>query len=266
MKKSFDFLELKSNKKFCSGFPTLLHKELLRFWKVSFQTVAAPVLTALLYLVVFSQISPERIIFQKISYIAFLSPGLIMMSILQNSFANSSSSLIQSKITGNLVFMLLPPLSYQEIFTAYLLASSIRGLIVGFFVWLISIIFIDLPFHHPFLIILFAIISSAIMGIIGIVAGLWAEKFDQLSLFQNFIIMPATFLSGVFYSFQSLSPFWQKILLWNPIFYAIDGFRYAFFSESDISPWNSLFVVVGTFFILSIFTLRLLSYGYKLKG
>ena len=249
-----------------SGFPTLLRKELLRFWKVAFQTIAAPVVTALLYLLVFAHVLEGRVmVYNTVPYTSFLIPGLMMMSMLQNAFANPSSSLIQSRITGNLVFVLLPPLSHREIFSAYLLAAIARGLAVGICVWLVALCFTPLPLVHPGWIIAFAILACGIMGTLGLIAGLWSEKFDQLAVFQNFLIMPATFLSGVFYSIHTLPPFWQSVSHWNPIFYTIDGFRYGFFSVSDVSPWHSLAVVTGVFAVLVICALRLLASGYKLR-
>ncbi|GAB2912498.1 ABC transporter permease [Paralcaligenes sp. KSB-10] len=250
-----------------SGFPTLLRKELSRFWKVSFQTIAAPVLTALLYLLVFAHVLEGRVqVYGTVPYTAFLIPGLMMMSMLQNAFANPSSSLIQSRITGNLVFILLPPLSHREIFSAYLIASIVRGLCVGTCVWLVALFFIPLPPANVLWLLVFAILSCGIMATLGLIAGLWSEKFDQLAAFQNFLIMPATFLSGVFYSIHSLPSFWQAVSRWNPIFYTIDGFRYGFFAVSDVSPWHSLAVVSCVFAILCFCTLRLLASGYKLRN
>jgi len=250
-----------------SGFPTLLRKELLRFWKVGFQTIAAPVLTALLYLLVFAHVLEGRVhVYGTIPYTAFLIPGLMMMSMLQNAFANPSSSLIQSRITGNLVFVLLPPLSHKQIFWAYLLAAIARGLAVGLCVWAVALFFIPLPPHNVLWVLAFAVMSCGIMGTLGMIAGLWSEKFDQLAAFQNFLIMPATFLSGVFYSIHSLPPFWFAVSRWNPIFYTIDGFRYGFFGVSDVSPWHSLAVVAGVFAVLCILTQRLLASGYKLRN
>ncbi len=249
-----------------SGFPTLLRKELLRFWKVSFQTIASPVVTALLYLVIFAHVLQDRIqVYGSVPYTAFLIPGLMMMSMLQNAFANPSSSLIQSRITGNLVFMLLPPLSHYEIFSAYVLAAIVRGLCVGFCIWLVSLYFVSLPVTGPLWVLVFGVLSCGIMAVLGLIAGLWSEKFDQLAAFQNFLIMPATFLSGVFYSVHSLPSFWQQVSHWNPIFYTIDGFRYGFFGVADVSPWHSLAVVAGVFAVLSLLALRLLSSGYKLR-
>lgn len=185
---------------------------------------------------------------------------------LQNSFANPSSSLIQSRITGNLVFILLPPLSHRDIFSAYLLAAIIRGLCVGLCVGLVSLFFVRLPISNILWIIGFAVLSCGIMGALGIIAGLWSEKFDQLAMFQNFLIMPATFLSGVFYSIHSLPEFWQSVSRWNPLFYTIDGFRYGFFAVSDVSPWLSLTVVSSVFVVLCLLLLRLLAAGYKLRN
>jgi ABC-2 type transport system permease protein len=245
---------------------TLFKKELLRFWRVSFQTVAAPVMTALLYLLVFSHVLEGRVQVHGVSYTTFLIPGLIMMSVLQNAFANSSSSLIQSKVMGNLVFVMLTPISYLEFFLAFLAASVIRGLVVGLGIYLVAILFVDLPITYPWLILAFAILGSALLGAFGIVAGIWADKFDQMAAFQNFIIMPLSFLSGVFYSIHSLPPFWQMVSHFNPFFYMIDGFRYGFFGGGDISPVISLSVVAGSFFALSWLTLKMLKSGYKLRG
>jgi ABC-2 type transport system permease protein len=246
---------------------TLFKKEMLRFWRVSFQTVAAPVMTALLYLLIFSHVLGERVeVYPGVAYTAFLIPGLMMMSVLQNAFANSSSSLIQSKVMGSIIFVLLTPLSYLEFFLAFLAASIIRGLVVGFSIYLVAICFIDLPLVHPWFILAFALFGSGMLGAFGIIAGLWAEKFDQMAAFQNFVIMPLSFLSGVFYSIHSLPPFWQQVSHLNPFFYMIDGFRYGFFGQGDISAWFSLSVVVGSFVVLSLVTIGMLKAGYKLRG
>ncbi|WP_422649569.1 ABC transporter permease [Cupriavidus sp. H18C1] len=248
------------------GFRTLLYKEVLRFWKVSFQTVAAPVLTAILYLLIFGHVLEDRVrVYDQISYTAFLVPGLVMMSILQNAFANSSSSLIQSKITGNLVFVLLPPLSHWEMFGAYVTAAIVRGLAVGLGVLLVTVWFADLHVANVAWIVVFALLGAGMLGTLGLIAGIWAEKFDQLAAFQNFLIMPATFLSGVFYSIHSLPAFWQTVSHANPFFYMIDGFRHGFFGVSDVSPWFSLAVVASAFAVVAAIALRLLQSGYKLR-
>jgi len=249
------------------GFRTLLWKELLRFWKVSFQTVAAPVVTALLYLLIFSHVLDEHVqVYQSVRYTAFLIPGLVMMSVLQNAFANSSSSLIQSKVTGSLVFVLLPPISYLEFFLAYVIAAAIRGVAVGVGVLLVTVWFAPPGFEQPLWIFVFALLGGAIMGALGVVAGIWADKFDQLAAFQNFLILPLTMLSGVFYSIHSLPAFWQQVSQFNPVFYMIDGFRYGFFGVSDVSPLTSLAVVAGAFLVVSAFSLALLKRGYKLRN
>lgn len=249
-----------------SGFQTLLYKELLRFWKVSFQTIAAPILSALLYLLVFSHALESRVqVFPGVAYTAFLVPGLAMMSLLQNAFANSSSSLIQSKITGNIIFVLLTPLSALEIFLAYMLAAGVRGMVVGLGVLLVTAGFANVPLQHPLWALAFAILGGGIMAALGVIAGIWADKFDQLAGFQNFIIIPLTFLAGVFYSVHSLPLFWQGASHLNPFFYMVDGFRYGFFGAADVAPHISLAVVAGCLIVLSSLALRLLHTGYKLR-
>jgi len=249
-----------------SGTSTLLYKEVLRFWKVSFQTVAAPVLTAILYLLIFGHVLEDHVkVYGSVGYTSFLIPGLVMMSVLQNAFANSSSSLIQSKITGNLVFVLVAPLSHWAWFIAYVGASIVRGLAVGLGVFAVTVWFAPAHFAEPWWIAVFALLGAAMLGTLGLVAGLWAEKFDQTAAFQNFLIMPMTFLSGVFYSVGSLPGFWKAVSHLNPFFYMIDGFRCGFFGHSDVSPWLSLAVVGTSFVLLSAVALRLLATGYKLR-
>ncbi|KQU68390.1 MULTISPECIES: ABC transporter permease [unclassified Rhizobacter] len=249
-----------------SGTRTLLYKEVLRFWKVSFQTVAAPVLTAVLYLLIFGHALEDHVkVYGTVSYTAFLIPGLVMMSVLQNAFANSSSSLIQSKITGNLVFLLVTPLSHWAWFLAYVGAAIVRGLVVGLGVLLVTAWFAPLSVAQPLWILVFAIAGAALMGALGLVAGLWAEKFDQIAAFQNFIVMPMTFLSGVFYSVHSLPPVWLAVSHLNPFFYMIDGFRRGFFGVSDVSPWTSLAVVAGSLALVCALCLHLLRIGYKIR-
>jgi ABC-2 type transport system permease protein len=250
-----------------SGWQMLFYKEVLRFWKVGFQTVAAPVLTAMMYLLIFGHVLEDHVkVYDTIGYTAFLVPGLVMMSVLQNAFANSSSSLIQSKIMGNLVFLLLTPLSHWSWFIAYVGSSIVRGLVVGTGVLLVALWFAPLGFVAPLWIVVFAILGAALMGALGLIAGLWAEKFDQLAAFQNFVIMPMTFLSGVFYSIQSLPAFWQTASHLNPFFYMIDGFRYGFFGVSDASPWLSLCIVGGALAGVSLIAMQLLRTGYKIRS
>jgi len=249
------------------GAGTLFYKEVLRFWKVSFQTVAAPVLTAVMYLLIFGHVLDEHVqVFKGVSYTSFLIPGLVMMSVLQNAFANSSSSLVQSKITGNLVFLLVTPLSHWAWFAAYVGAAMVRGLCVGLGVFLVTVWFAPLHLAEPVWIVVFAALGAAMLGTLGLIGGLWADKFDQMAAFQNFVIMPMTFLSGVFYSVKSLPGVWQQISHLNPFFYMIDGFRRGFFGASDVSPWLSLAVVGGSFLGVAAIALRLLRTGYKLRA
>jgi len=249
-----------------TGFLTLLRKEILRFWKVAVQTVAAPVLTTMLYLLVFSQALASHVqVFPGVPYVAFLIPGLVMMSVLQNAFANASSSLVQSKVTGNLVFVLLPPLSTLEIFGAYVLAAVVRGLMVGAGVFAVTAWLSPPQLAAPGWILVFAVLGSAILGTMGLIAGIWSEKFDQVAMFQNFLIMPTTFLAGVFYSVHSLPPFWQAVSHFNPFFYMVDGFRYGFFGQSDVAPVLSLAIVSATLVLVGGIALRMLHTGWRIR-
>ncbi|MBC7682358.1 MAG: ABC transporter permease, partial [Ferruginibacter sp.] len=223
--------------------------------------------TAVLYLLIFGHVlEGKALVYGTINYTAFLVPGLVMMSVLQNAFANSSSSLIQSKIMGSLVFVLLSPLSHWDWFWAYVGSAVARGLLVGAGVFAVTAIFTGASFVAPVWIIVFAVLGAALLGTLGIIAGLWAEKFDQMAAFQNFVIMPMTFLSGVFYSIHSLPPFWQTVSHLNPFFYMIDGFRYGFFGVSDVSPWLSLGIVGSALIVVSAITVNLLRIGYKIRG
>ncbi len=250
-----------------TGFPTLFYKEVLRFWKVALQTVGAPVLTTLLYLIIFGHVMDRSVrVYGEVSYVQFLVPGLVMMSLLQNAFANSSSSLMQSKMTGNIIFVLLPPLAHWEFFAAYVLAAVVRGVVVGAGVLLVTLPFVDLYMQHPLWVLAFALAGSAILGALGMIAAIVADKFDQVAAFQNFLIMPLTFLSGVFYSIHSLPAVWQEASHFNPVFYMIDGFRYGFFGVSDVDPLKGFAVVAGTFAAVTALTLAMLKSGYKLRN
>lgn len=249
------------------GFLTLFDKEILRFRKVGFQTVLAPILTAMLYLLIFSHVLEGRVqVYPGVGYASFLIPGLAMMSLLQNSFANTSSSIAQSKITGNIVFVLLTPLTNIQFYLAYVLAACVRGLLVGAGVILATSLFVSIPLAQPVWVFVFAFLGAALLGTLGMIAGIWAEKFDQIAAFQNFVIIPLTFLSGVFYSIHSLPEVWQQVSKLNPFFYMIDGFRYGFFGVSDMSPYSSLMIVGGALLALSFATLLLIRRGYKLRA
>ena len=250
-----------------TGWQTLFYKEVLRFWKVSFQTVAAPVLTAVLYLLIFGHVLSDRVqVYPGVSYVAFLVPGLVMMSVLQNAFANSASSLVQSKIMGNLVFTLLTPLSAWHWFVAYVGAAVLRGLLVGLGVYLVTLLYAPPRAASLPWVLVFALLGAGLMGVLGLLAGLWADKFDQMAVFQNFIVMPMTFLAGVFYSIHSLPAFWQQVSHFNPFFYMIDGFRYGFFGQSDVSPWLSLAIAGSAWLLVSALALQLLRTGYKIRS
>ncbi len=248
------------------GAGTLFYKEVLRFWKVAVQTVGAPILTAVLYLMIFGHVLEDRVqVYPGVGYTSFLVPGLVMMSVLQNAFANSSSSLVQSKITGNLVFLLVSPLSPLAWFVAYVGASIVRGLAVGVGVYAVTVWFAKPMFVEPWWILIFALLGAAMLSTLGLIAGIWAEKFDQMAAFQNFLIMPMTFLSGVFYSVHSLPAFWQGVSHLNPFFYMIDGFRRGFFGASDVSPWLSLAVVGTSLAVVCLVAIQMLARGYKIR-
>ena len=249
------------------GAAPLFRKEVLRFWKVATQTVSAPIVTALLYLLIFGHVLEDRVeVFPGVGYTSFLVPGLVMMSVLQNAFANSSSSLVQSKVTGNLIFLLVTPLSPLAWFVAYVGASIVRGLLVGTGVFVVTVWFARPAFIEPWWILVFGVLGAALLGTLGLIAGLWAEKFDQMAAFQNFLIMPMTFLAGVFYSVHSLPAFWQAVSHFNPFFYMIDGFRRGFFGRSDVSPWMSLAIVGLALALTSAVAIRLLATGYKIRS
>lgn len=245
---------------------TLFRKEFARFMKVWLQTVVAPVITAFLYLLVFGHVLDGRVeVFPGVSYVAFLIPGLLMMTVIQNAFANTSSSLIQSKVMGSLIFILLPPFSAFEMFLAYMGAAIARGLAVGVGVFLLAVFYVEVQIDNFFIILVFAILGSYTMGALGLVAGMWAEKFDQIAAFQSFLIMPLTFLSGVFYSIKSLPPFWYELSKWNPFFYMIDGFRYGFFGQSDQPVVTSFLAMLTAAILLTVICVTLLKRGYKLR-
>jgi ABC-2 type transport system permease protein len=250
-----------------SGAWALLHKETMRFVKVAVQTILAPVVSSLLFLLIFAHLLEGRVEpHPGMSYTAFLVPGLIMMTLQQNAFANSSSSLTQSKITGNLVFLLLSPMHPWEWFAGYIGGAVLRGLACGLSVWLVAMVFVPLPLHSLAWILSFAILACVVLATLGFIAGLWAEKWDHVSAFQNFLINPLTFLAGVFYSVHQLPPVWQAISHLNPFFYLIDGFRFGFFGVADVSPWLSLGISAGAALILTVITLTLIRSGWRVRG
>ncbi len=249
------------------GLYTLFAKEVWRFLKVTTQTVLTPAVTALLYLLVFQTVLEDHVeVYPGIGYGAFLVPGLVVMTMIQNAFANSSSSLIQSKMNGNLVFVLVAPLSSLEFFLAFVGAAILRGLLVGVVVWAVALALVDLPpVHSPAWLLAFSVLGSAMLGILGVIAGIWADKYDQLAAFQNFLILPLSFLSGVFYSIHDLPPFWERLSLINPFFYMIDGVRHGFLGVSDVDPVLALTVTAGSTLVVSALCLALLAKGYKIR-
>ena len=248
------------------GFITLLKKEVMRFTSVLAQTVTAPVITALLYLLVFAQAMQGRVSdYEGISYTQFLLPGLIMMAVIQNAFANTSSSLIQSKVMGNLVFLLMSPLGPIQWFAAYVLAALVRVTLVAIAMLLVTLPFVPLPFEAPGVLILHFLLAGGSLAVLGLIAGIVAQKFDHIATFTNFFIMPASFLSGVFYSVHSLPAFWYQASHLNPFFYMIDGFRYGFFGRADVSALTSLSWSATFFFSLSAVCLWMLARGYRLR-
>jgi ABC-2 type transport system permease protein len=245
---------------------TLFKKEVLRWVKVWLQTVLAPVVTAWLYLLVFGHVLEGRVeVFDGVSYTQFLIPGLLMMTVIQNAFANTSSSMIQSKVMGSIVFILLPPFSALEMFFAYIGAAVMRGLAVGVGVFALAYWYADVPIDNFLIILLFAVLGSYTLGALGLIAGMWAEKFDQIAAFQSFLIVPLTFLSGVFYSINSLPEMWAALSRWNPFFYMIDGFRYGFFGQSDQPVLFSFLAMAAAALLLTVICLVLLQRGYKLR-
>jgi len=244
----------------------LFMKEVRRFYSVAVQTIFAPVVASLLYLLIFGQVIEARMdVYTGLSYSQFIIPGLVMMTILQNAFSNTSSSLIQSKMHGNLSFVMLSPISPLELYLAFVGASIVRGLAVGLGVLVVGIWGFDIVWQSPMWILLFAVLSAAVMGGVGMTAGILADKYDHLAAFQNFIIIPLTFLSGVFYSIHALPEFWQVFSHFNPFFYMVDGFRFGFFNQSDVSVLFSLAITVLFLVAVTVINLILLYKGVKIR-
>jgi ABC-2 type transport system permease protein len=248
------------------GIFTLFWKEIWRFLKVSIQTILTPVVTEVLYLLVFSSVLSDRLeVYKGVHYVTFLIPGLIIMSMLQNAFANSSSSLFQSKMNRNIVFMLLAPLSNLEIYIAYVAACVVRGILVGAGVWIAAFFFETVWIYDILLLLDFSFLGSGILGALGLIGAVCSEKWDHIAAFQNFVILPLSFLSGVFFSIHTLPNFWREVSYYNPFFYMVDGFRYAFLGVSDTNPLLSLVITILFFILVSIAGLILLNSGYKLR-
>lgn len=248
------------------GFLTLLKKEVMRFWSVLAQTVTAPVITAVLYLLVFAQAMQGRApVYPGVSYTEFLIPGLVMMTVIQNAFANTSSSIIQSKVMGNLVFLQMAPLGPWEWFGAYIVAAVLRTVLVAAAMLAVTLPFVPLSVAAPVPMLLIFLFSGGSLAALGMIAGIVGQKFDHIAAFTNFFITPLSFLSGVFYSVHALPDFWYKASHLNPFFYMIDGFRYGFFGHADVPIWQSVAWTGGFFVLLSVITLWMLMTGYKLR-
>ncbi len=249
------------------GLYTLIKKETGRFLKVYTQTLLAPSITTLLFYTVFALAfgGVNRQIGGNISYLAFLAPGLIIMSMVQNSFANASSSLIISKIQGNIVDVLMPPLSAGELLTGYMAGAILRGLAVGVITFAVLFPFAPFTFHSSLMIIVFALLGTYMLGALGVFAGIWADRFDHISAFTNFFITPMTFLSGTFYKIDMLPDMWQNIARFNPFFYMIDGFRYGFIGQSDASPVIGISVLLLVNISLTLQIYNMFKTGYKIR-
>lgn len=217
-------------------FTTLFQREIRRFFRVSVQTLVAPIITASLYLFVFGATLGERLsVLEGYSYAEFVIPGLVLMGVINNSFANASSSLFMARYLGNIVDMLVTPLTPAQFIFAYTLASMVRGLLVGIAVLLVSFFFADMPWAHPILAIAMALLASFIFAQFGLIAAIYSNTFDALSMFNNFVILPLIYLGGVFYPISILPPFWETLSRFNPLLYLIDGFRHAFLGVGDVS-------------------------------
>ncbi|HEX2580646.1 MAG TPA: ABC transporter permease [Dongiaceae bacterium] len=249
-----------------TGFVTLYIKEVRRFINVATQTILAPMITALLFLAVFALALGRAPLANGVSYGSFLAPGLIMMVMTQNAFANNSSSLLISKIQGSIVDLLMPPLSAFETLLALALAGLTRGLVVGLSTALAMSLFVPLAFPHPAFIVFHACAASLLLSLLGIIGGIWAEKFDHLAAVTNFVITPLAFLSGTFYSIARLPDFWHRVAHANPFFYMIDGFRYGFTGLNDGSLPAGVIVLSAVNLVLFGLCLVLFSRGYKLKA
>ena len=249
------------------GLWTLYLKEVRRFAKVFVQTVAAPVVTTLLFFTIFTvALGGSQRFVGETPFAVFLAPGLVMMVMMQNAFANTSSSILISKIQGNIVDVLMPPLSAGEMMLAYAAGGVTRGVIVGLATGIALALFVPISIHSAPLIVYHALASSLMLALLGIIGGIWADRFDHMAAITNFIIMPFSFLSGTFYSIQRLPDTWQIVARFNPFFYMIDGFRTGFIGTADSAPTFGIFVILGVNVLLLITTYRMLSTGYKLKA
>lgn len=249
------------------GLMTLIKKEVGRFINVYSQTIIAPVVTTLLYYAIFALAFGGAVkMAGDLPYMVFLAPGLIMMTMVQNSFANTSSSIVIAKVQGNIVDVLMPPLSAGELFTGYMVGGIIRGLIVGAVVMIAVWAVVGLQFHAIWAVAAYAILGNMMLSSLGIAAGIWSEKFDHIAAVTNFVVTPLTFLSGTFYSAEQLPGIWQTLVHFNPFFYMIDGFRYGFTGHADGNLMAGLVCLIVINILLAALSYRMIRTGYKIKS
>lgn len=249
------------------GFASLYTKEVRRFLNVATQTVAAPMVTTLLFLAIFTLALGRAVeVVKGVPFSQFLAPGLVVMAMVQNAFANSSSSIVISKIQGNIVDVLMPPISPGEFVAAYALAGATRGLVVGITTAVVMSLFVELSIANPVLVLFHGFFACLMMATIGIIGGIWAEKFDHMAAITNFVITPFAFLSGTFYSIERLPEPFYSIAFFNPFFYMIDGFRSGFIGTSDAPMWLGITVMLGINTVLLFVAWRMATTGYKLKS
>jgi len=248
------------------GLMALASREVRRFLAVWTQTLAAPLITAGLFIAVFALALGEgRAEVLGVPFLHFLAPGILMMTVIQNAFANTSSSIVIAKVQGNIVDTLMPPLSPAELVLGYLAGGIARGVLVALAIALPLALFLGLPVTHPLWALAFVLVGSALMAALGIVAAIYANKFDQLAAITNFVVTPLSFLSGTFYSIQSLPPALEAASRWNPVFYLIDGVRFGMIGRSDASPWLGLAVTAGFTAAACLLAWHWLRGGYRLK-
>ena len=248
------------------GLVTLTKKELIRFLRVPFQTIGSPIITTLLYFAVFG-LSVGRFVgeIDGLSYIQFIMPGLIMMNLLNTSFTGISSGIMLSKLMNTLSDILVTPLSHLEIILGFTLSSVIRSVFTAILIYITALFFLPFEMAHPLYLILFTILVAFAFSLFGLIIGIWAENFEQITIIPTFLLMPLSFLGGVFYSIKMLPPFFQSISHFNPVLYMISGMRYGFYGVSDVDPWLAFgFLVLGTA-VLTVFTVYLFSIGYKIR-
>jgi len=249
------------------GLKTLIGKEIGRFVSVYTQTIVAPMITTLLFYAVFALAfgGITRTI-GDIPYLTFLAPGLLMMTMVQNAFSNTSSSLVIAKVQGNIVDIIMPPLSALELYLGFVIGAIARGAAVGFAVWFIIFVVVGMDVHAIWAVLAFGVLGSMMLAILGLLAGIWSQKFDHIAAVTNFLVTPLTFLSGTFYSVSQLPEFWDKLAHYNPFFYMIDGFRYGFIGQSDGNIMIGLALLIGVNTVLSLLALQMLRTGYKIKS